>query len=64
MSYLQSYLDFFYKYMTNININININVFYKYMISFPFHNGIQSSLSDHLDHPLHRCQLIKQQKHL
>lgn len=38
--------------------------FYKYMISFPFHNGIQSSLSDHLDHPLHRCQLIKQQKHL
>lgn len=60
MSYLQSYLDFFYKYMTNININ----VFYKYMISFPFHNGIQSSLSDHLDHPLHRCQLIKQQKHL
>lgn len=33
------------------------------MISFPFHNEGQSSLSDHSDHPLHLGQLIKE-KHL
>lgn len=48
MSYSQSHLDFLYKYI--------------YMISFPFHNGIQSSLSDHLHHPLHLGQSIKQSK--
>lgn len=47
MSKLQSYLEFLYKKM----------------ISFPFHNEIQSSLSDHLDNPLHFGQLIKE-KHL
>lgn len=30
------------------------------MISFAFHYEIQPSLSDHLDHPLHLGQLIKE----